>query len=227
MFRDSLTIAGSWRLLSRLRRRLAWSADRLHDHQWQALQRMIQHAYEQTALYRRLYDAAGVHPEDVRTWEDFARLPTVDKATLRAAFPEAAIARSFAGQPLVRRRTGGSTGEPLEFVLDRAAVAYKIAGNLRSMEIAGYRPGWDRLVQTSPDARFVTGWARWCGDRLLGRRCLDPFRPDWDAACRELRRLRPTVLCGWTMREYGEIRRYQVEQPTRDRVEIRRCWIAR
>jgi hypothetical protein len=29
------------------------------------------------------------------------------------------------------------------------------------------------------------------------------------------------------MREYGEIRRYQVEQPTRDRVEIRRCWIAR
>src|SRR3972149_6781136 len=46
----------------------------------QRIQRLIKFAYNHTSLYRKLYDAAGFKPEDIRTWDDFHRkVPYTDK----------------------------------------------------------------------------------------------------------------------------------------------------
>ncbi len=48
-----------------------WHLDRIRH--------LIGWAYEYSALYRRLYDDAGVKPADIRTWDDFHhRLPFTD-----------------------------------------------------------------------------------------------------------------------------------------------------
>jgi phenylacetate-CoA ligase len=198
MFRDALIIHRSLRLLPQLRRRLAWSREQLQQHQLSALQRLVRHAYEHTDLYRQLFDKAGVKPADLRTLDDFSHWPTVDKQTLRDAFPHAAIARGTQPSRLVTATTSGSTGEPLRFVLDVDTVAHKIAGNWRSMELAGYRVGRDRLLQFSPDGRVVGQWARHLGDLLVRRWCLDPLSLDCAQAVTILRRVQPTVLFGWT-----------------------------
>lgn len=198
MLHDALIVHRSLRLLPQLRRRLSWSREQLQQHQLGALQRLVRHAYDHTELYRRLYDEAGVKPGDLRTLDDFAHWPTVDKHTLREAFPQAAIARSARPAALVTGTTSGSTGEPLRFVLDANAVAHKIAGNWRSMELAGYRVGRDRLLQFSPDGRVVGEWTRRLGDLVLRRRCLDPLSIDCVQALAVIRRFRPTVLFGWT-----------------------------
>lgn len=198
MIGDALTLIRAWRLRSQLRQRLRWTAEQLRAYQLSAIQQLVRHAYDHTVLYRRLYDAAGIRPEDIRSLEDFASLPIVDKRTLRDAFPRDVIARTHRTSKLIPGATGGSTGEPLRFVLDRDTAAHKIAGNLRSMELAGYRPGRDRLVQTSPDAGMVQGLMRRLGAGLLRRHCLDPFRPDWAAALADIQRLQPAVLVGWT-----------------------------
>lgn len=145
-----------------------------------------------------MYDGAGVRPADIRTLEDFSSLPTVDKQTLRDAFPDRVIAVPYRGRRLVDGSTSGSTGEPLRFVLDRQAVAYKIAVNLRAMELAGYRWGRDRLLQVSPAARVVGRWTQRLADRLMKRRFLEPFRPDYQSALDQFRRFRTTVLFGYT-----------------------------
>src|SRR3989337_814291 len=54
--------------------------DALHLHR---IQLLIKHAYENTSFYRRLYDQAGMKPEDIRTWDDFyRRVPFTDKPDL-------------------------------------------------------------------------------------------------------------------------------------------------
>ncbi|CAH2601172.1 Phenylacetate--CoA ligase [Rhodovastum atsumiense] len=56
---------------------------------WQAqtlalLQRHLQHAYYNAPWYRASFDAAGVHPDQLRSLDDLRRFPTIDKRTLRA-----------------------------------------------------------------------------------------------------------------------------------------------
>jgi phenylacetate-CoA ligase len=45
---------------------------------------LVPYAYERSALYRRLWDDAGVHPRDIKTMADFReRIPFITKDTIR------------------------------------------------------------------------------------------------------------------------------------------------
>src|SRR3972149_10072149 len=65
------------------------------------IQLLMKHAYDHTDLYRRLYDAAGIKPEDVRTWDDFYhKVPFTDKPDYvkdqeGTAFAVAALPREY------------------------------------------------------------------------------------------------------------------------------------
>jgi phenylacetate-CoA ligase len=218
ILRDATTIISSLRILRELRAHLRWDAERMRAYQLARVQRLVRFAYDNVPLYRRLYEQADVHPAEIRCLDDFARLPTVDKQTFRTADPGDAISRPFRHRKLVHGTTSGSTGEPLRFVLDGRAVAYKIAVNLRSMELTGYRPGRDRLLQVSPSARLVGRWTQRIGDRLLKRRFLTPFESDYSSALEQLRRFRPTAVFGYTsyLRSLAEhVLRYNESLPLR------------
>jgi phenylacetate-CoA ligase len=47
------------------------------------LQRHLQHAYANSPYYRASFDAAGVHPDQVKTLDDIRRFPLIDKQVLR------------------------------------------------------------------------------------------------------------------------------------------------
>src|SRR5438093_13327626 len=53
-------------------KRLAWS---------------LKHAYDNVAHYRRAFDAAGVHPSDLRQLSDLANYPFTVKTDLRDNYP--------------------------------------------------------------------------------------------------------------------------------------------
>jgi phenylacetate-CoA ligase len=61
------------------------SADELRALQLQRLRWTVGHAYENVPHYRASFDAAGVHPEDVKDLADLAGLPFTAKADLRTA----------------------------------------------------------------------------------------------------------------------------------------------
>lgn len=51
--------------------------------QFDRLKRLIEHVYAQNLFYRNLYDEARVHPDQIRTWDDFQkRIPRIDKRAL-------------------------------------------------------------------------------------------------------------------------------------------------
>ena len=100
------------------------------------LRRVIRHAYANVPYYKRLFDAAGVRPEHIRTSADMHRIPITTKSDLRAAPPEDLVARGVDLRTLVRHTTGGSSGEP--FVVRRAWLEERILGVLRIRALLYY-----------------------------------------------------------------------------------------
>jgi phenylacetate-CoA ligase len=63
------------------------SADELRASQLIRLRDTVRHAYERVPHYRARFDAAGVHPDDLRQLEDIARFPLTAKEDLRQNYP--------------------------------------------------------------------------------------------------------------------------------------------
>jgi len=63
------------------------SGDELQALQLQRMKWSLKHAYDNVPHYKAAFDAAGVHPEDLRTLADLAKFPFTDKKTLRDNYP--------------------------------------------------------------------------------------------------------------------------------------------
>lgn len=108
--------------------------------QWRKLQALLRHCWEQVPYYRQSWTALGLAgPQDIRGVEDYARLPTLDKPTIRANF-EQMIAQDRRGE-LLFKTTGGSTGEPLRFGYTRESYERRLAIMWRGYGWAGARLG--------------------------------------------------------------------------------------
>jgi phenylacetate-CoA ligase len=86
-------------------------ADELRQLQTERLHWSVRHAYDNVPFYRSSFDAAGVHPDDVRSLADLALVPFTTKADLRDnypfgmfAVPRERVARIHA--------SSGTTGKP-------------------------------------------------------------------------------------------------------------------
>jgi phenylacetate-CoA ligase len=63
------------------------SRDELQALQPDRLRWSLAHAYDNVPTYRAKFDAAGVHPSDLRSLSDLGRFPFTTKADLRANYP--------------------------------------------------------------------------------------------------------------------------------------------
>jgi phenylacetate-coenzyme A ligase PaaK-like adenylate-forming protein len=63
------------------------SIDELRALQLTRLQWSLQHAYDNVAHYKQSFDAAGVHPSDLRRFEDLPRFPLLTKQDFRTQYP--------------------------------------------------------------------------------------------------------------------------------------------
>jgi phenylacetate-CoA ligase len=63
------------------------SKDELQALQLQRLKRSLKHAYENVAHYRASFDAAGVHPDELKSLADLAKFPFTTKKDLRDNYP--------------------------------------------------------------------------------------------------------------------------------------------
>lgn len=114
--------------------------ERLQALQWEKLQRLIVHCWEQIPYYRQRWGEAGVSaPSDIASAADYARLPVLTKADIRAGFDRLISPAHRDG--LLYKTTGGSTGEPFRFGYTRESYERRIAVMWRGYGWAGARLG--------------------------------------------------------------------------------------
>ncbi len=116
------------------------SRDELQALQLERLRWSLKHAYDNVAHYRQRFDAAGVHPDDLRELSDLKRFPFTTKADLRDNYPFGLFA--VPAQQVSRiHASSGTTGKPT--VVGYTARDIDTWANLvaRSIRAAGGRPG--------------------------------------------------------------------------------------
>jgi phenylacetate-CoA ligase len=87
------------------------SLDEIRAVQLARLKATVRRVYEQVDHYRKKFDAAGVHPDDLVALEDIAKFPFTTKADLRETYPFGMFAAPM--DDIVRiHASSGTTGRP-------------------------------------------------------------------------------------------------------------------
>ncbi len=171
--------------------------------QFEALRRLLRHAYENCPYYRQAWLERGLNPEGLTDPAGFAEWPVItreticqDRLRMRATVPRLR---------LMHKATGGSSGVPLHFDLDTDSDDRRTAAWHRGYDWAGGGPGTRQLYLWGTTLGQRTRWS-YLKDRLyyrtLYRRLvLNSFELGEQSVgtfLEKLNRYRPDVIVAYT-----------------------------
>jgi len=161
-----------WRELERTQ----WlSEDELQVLQLSKIQRLVQHAYENVPFYRERYQQAGIHPQDIKSLDDFRALPFLTREDVNNNL-DALVAKNLLHDKLHPNETGGSTGEPMHFFVADSFWWWNAANTFRVRGWHGVREG-DKIAWfwgAREDMPEWT-WRRRLRSQLMQERYLNAF----------------------------------------------------
>jgi len=130
------------------------SRDEIAALQLQRLKTTLSHAYNNVAHYKKSFEKAGVHPDDLKSLDDLQKFPFTTKDHLRNHYPFGmfAIPRE---QVLRVHASSGTTGKATVVGYNRRDIETWADVMARSMRAAGCQSGM--LVQNSYGYGLFTG----------------------------------------------------------------------
>jgi phenylacetate-CoA ligase len=92
--------------------------EKIRDLQFRKFRKILEWGYEKSKFHRTLYDKAGITPEEIRSFEDIRRIPTVEKSMMRDIqrkdpFPYGDALCVPLDEVAEFRQTSGTTGQPV------------------------------------------------------------------------------------------------------------------
>jgi phenylacetate-CoA ligase len=135
-------------------------------------------------LYHRKFRNAHLHPDDIRSIDDYTKAPTVTKTELQSNPTCELLSRNVAQDRLVWRSTSGSTGIPLKIALNQKTLEFEGAIWHRTLSENGLKVTDKRAIISDPRS-FTKNHGELEHLGLLKRRYLSIF----DAADTQLTQL--------------------------------------
>jgi phenylacetate-CoA ligase len=120
-----------------------WTTKRLKEYQNKKLCETIRFAFEKVPHYKKVFGSLGLKPEDIKTTDDLAKLPLLDKNKIRKIGIESFLACKK--DSLIKCETSGSTGLQGTVYLSKEAQSFTIAAELLFFKWAGFRLGKKHL----------------------------------------------------------------------------------
>jgi len=117
-----------------------WSVKRLRRLQENKLRLLLEHAYNNVPHFRRVFCGRNLKPQVFRSVKDLDKLPILTKSDIKQHFSDFVARNSPRYLPIVTA-TGGSTGEPLRFLIDARSASIGEAALRRGWSNAGYKLG--------------------------------------------------------------------------------------
>jgi phenylacetate-CoA ligase len=116
------------------------SVDELRSLQLERLRWSLRHAYENVPYYRKMFDVAAIHPDDLKDLSDLAKFPFTSKASLRDNYPFGMFA--VPREQVARiHASSGTTGRPTVVGYTARDIDTWAGVVARSIRAAGGRPG--------------------------------------------------------------------------------------
>jgi len=140
--------------------------DELQALQLARMQESFARTYERVPHYKAKFDAAGVHPSDLRTLADLGKFPFTTKADLRDTYPFGMFAVPM-DQVARVHASSGTTGKPTVVGYTKNDIAMWAKVMARSIRAAGARPG-DKVHISYGYGLFTGGLGAHYGAEELG-----------------------------------------------------------
>lgn len=162
------------------------------------IRHMVGLAYKNSPLHRKIYDAAGIKPEDIRTWDDYYhRLPFTDKPDYMQDQEE----HGYGGLALDNRHwqqyfhTTGTTGRFLNEVFTHYEIQKAGSQYCYGMWDFGIRSS-DSMFFCFDFGMWIGLWSFYWGARNLGMTIIPGGGLSGVERVRAIMELRPTIVCG-------------------------------
>jgi len=193
------------------------------------LQKHLQHAYAGSPYYRASFDAAGVHPDQVKSLDDIRRFPFITKQTLRerqlAAAPFGDLLAVPERDVVYISASSGSTGIPTASPFTAQDFDDWIDYEARQFWSSGMRPE-DRYCHSLNMSLFIGGPCV-LGAQKLGALSIHAGTVPSERLFQLIRQFQATVI--WTTPSYawylGETAVKEGIDPRRD-LAVRRIFVA-
>ncbi|NMG74082.1 phenylacetate--CoA ligase [Aromatoleum diolicum] len=168
------------------------SRDELAALQLERLKWSLQHAYDNVAHYRAAFDAAGVHPSDVKELSDLARFPFTSKKELRDNYPYGMFAVPMS--EIVRiHASSGTTGLPTVVGYTKNDIAMWAGVMGRSLRAAGGTRN-DIILNSYGYGLFTGGLGAHYGGEHLGATMIPMGGGNTEKQVQLIREFQPTMI---------------------------------
>ena len=99
--------------------------------------KIISHAYKNVPYYHRLFKENNIKPEDIKSFEDFQQIPILRKEIVAKEFDNLMAKTTKTYRPVLYH-TGGTTGKPLSFLMDKEMLIFREAEKYRYWRLHGH-----------------------------------------------------------------------------------------
>ncbi|MCU1288440.1 MAG: phenylacetate--CoA ligase family protein [Acidobacteria bacterium] len=120
----------------------AWDVRRIREFELSEIKRVVEFAYKNTSGYKRIFDKAGIKPDDIKTLSDYKKIPFLTKEMIRDNLDE--FSTDFPNRFYVT--TGGSTGIPMGMYRDPVSFAKELASKAHQYHRVGWKEGDRQIV---------------------------------------------------------------------------------
>jgi len=142
------------------------SIDEIRALQLDRLKWSLRHAYDNVPMYKKRFDEAGVHPDDLQTLADLAKFPFTYKNDLRDNYPFGLFA--VPREQIIRlHASSGTTGKPTVVGYTANDISNWADLVARSLRAAGLRKG-DMIHNAYGYGLFTGGLGAHYGIERLG-----------------------------------------------------------
>ena len=118
----------------------SYSNDEIAEWQFVNLKKLLNHAYNNTNYYRKIFNQANLLPRDITGIQDLNKLPILTKDDIKKNFNDI-VPGNISSIIHKKSFTGGSSGVPLTLLLDNKSWSYAVANKIFNWEKIGYKYG--------------------------------------------------------------------------------------
>jgi phenylacetate-CoA ligase len=119
--------------------------EQLEEIQGAKLRRLLRHAYDRVPYYRKLFDSAGLKPEQIQSVQDLPKIPATSRKTMHELSLSDRIARGIDPGVCKLSATSGTTGIPLKIYFTRHDSTLKNLSWARAFLSWGMKP-WHTML---------------------------------------------------------------------------------
>ena len=128
------------------------SYEQIKKMQWEKLIKLLHHAYKNVPYFHKLFVENDIHPHDIKSINDFRKIPVLTKDIIIENF-EDMLSKNIKIFKPYKKSTGGSTGKPLIYFMDRKSRSAQWATLYRLWHIGGWNPG-EKIVYLGGTSLF-------------------------------------------------------------------------